>query len=468
MLTKRLATKSTKAYGPFWLDWIRTLFRAEEEPLMRSASKSLVALLSTIILMMALCLAGCGPTNGLPALTGEYVYVSNQADGTISEYSINTSTGLLTNDAIIVPIPPSSTSGPYPDGAYPAISGSGLQLMALHSSNEFLYVPDSTANNIVAAYTADGGYSGQLFAPSFAPASAGTSPFDVAFDHGNNYLYATNASGVDEFSIDLHSGQLTSIGSVAVSTPLGLAASQPSCDAGEIGLVAVATGAPNPGVTVLDEVLPEGTLTSSSLGALVPVGPANTKGTPELDLFNPKNSNQVFITDDADGVVQIVTYTETGAHMGGEPFCDVVPVTVRVSNSVSYVSAEGYPYGITADPAGNYLYTANPKSNSISIFPITSTGLSTPTVFTGSTIASSEESIFDCPISIAIEKTGQYAYVANNCNGTISELAIDSTTGALTSIGSINTENPANPGSNCQMLWIGRSRSGGLPWLTIG
>lgn len=62
-------------------------------------------------------------------------------------------------------------------------------------------------------------------------------------------------------------------------------------------------------------------------------------------------------------------------------------------------------------------------------------------------IGSSESpSTFDCPISIAIEKMGQYAYVANNCNGTISELSVDSTTGAVSSIGTINTENPAKPG----------------------
>ncbi len=60
---------------------------------MRSAKKAAVAILS--VTLTSIWLAGCGPTNGLPPLTGEFLYVSNAADGVVSEFTINTSTGQL-------------------------------------------------------------------------------------------------------------------------------------------------------------------------------------------------------------------------------------------------------------------------------------------------------------------------------------------------------------------------------------
>jgi len=51
------------------------------------------------------------------------------------------------------------------------------------------------------------------------------------------------------------------------------------------------------------------------------------------------------------------------------------------------------------------------------------------------------------PLGIAVEPTGQYAYVANIGNGTVGEFSIDSATGALTPIGQVDSETPANPQS---------------------
>jgi 6-phosphogluconolactonase (cycloisomerase 2 family) len=387
---------------------------------------------------LLLAVAGCGPTNGFPALTGEYVYVSNQADGTISEYSIDTSTGLLTNDAIVVQ--PSSTSGPYPGGAYPAVTGSGLQLMALHATNEFLYVPDSTTDDIATAYPADGTQSGELFPLGFPATSTGTSPFEVGLDPSGNYLYATDANEISEYSIDLHNGLLSSIGTVSTTPEIqrGLA----SANFGGFPIVAVVQGAPPPhGPTYypgiqLFGLYPNGTLFFFN-DLILPIPPdeiVTAGSTPELVVFNPKNNLQVFVTDDGLGVVWIFGFFPR-------------MVGYFIVNSQTSISAGGYPFGLTTDPAGNYLYTANPKSNSISIFPITSSGLSTPTVFTGPPPNSGVQSTLDCPISIAIEPMGEYAYVANNCNGTVSEFSVDSSTGALSPIGVINTENPANPSS---------------------
>jgi hypothetical protein len=45
---------------------------------------------------IAAIFAGCGPTNGFPPLSGEFAYVANAADGSISVFSIDATTGALT------------------------------------------------------------------------------------------------------------------------------------------------------------------------------------------------------------------------------------------------------------------------------------------------------------------------------------------------------------------------------------
>jgi hypothetical protein len=53
-----------------------------------------VVLLLAITTGLASGVTGCGPTNGFPPLTGEFLYVSSANAGNIYELSIDTSTGL--------------------------------------------------------------------------------------------------------------------------------------------------------------------------------------------------------------------------------------------------------------------------------------------------------------------------------------------------------------------------------------
>lgn len=124
---------------------------------MRRAKRSVVANLSAI-LFATLWSVGCGPTNGLPPLTGEFLYVSNDGDGLISEYSINTATGALTSVGTF------NSMVPFPED---------LWLMAVHPTNEFIYAADE--NDDVRGFDiGDGGFSGLIFARnSIAPAVNG-------------------------------------------------------------------------------------------------------------------------------------------------------------------------------------------------------------------------------------------------------------------------------------------------------
>ena len=64
---------------------------------MKYSSSSGIKLLAFLFALAAMIpTSGCGPTNGLPALTGEFLYVSNSQDAVVSEFSIDTATGRVT------------------------------------------------------------------------------------------------------------------------------------------------------------------------------------------------------------------------------------------------------------------------------------------------------------------------------------------------------------------------------------
>jgi DNA-binding beta-propeller fold protein YncE len=91
--------------------------------------------------------AGCGPTNNLPELSGEFAYVANAGDGTISVFSIDTTTGALTFIQSV--------------SVKPGFQVFGL---AMHWFNEFLYSTIDDANEVEEFDIGDGSFSGQIFA----------------------------------------------------------------------------------------------------------------------------------------------------------------------------------------------------------------------------------------------------------------------------------------------------------------
>jgi DNA-binding beta-propeller fold protein YncE len=92
--------------------------------------------------------------------------------------------------------------------------------------------------------------------------------------------------------------------------------------------------------------------------------------------------------------------------------------------------------------AGGFVYTANSTANTISAFSYDSTGNLTP-------LAGSPYSAGTKPEGIAIDPTGSYLYVTNNGDGTVSAFTI-AQTGGLTPLGAPvatgNLTSVPNPG----------------------
>jgi len=90
------------------------------------------------------------------------------------------------------------------------------------------------------------------------------------------------------------------------------------------------------------------------------------------------------------------------------------------------------PFSVTVDPTGKFAYVANNGSDDISAYTIASTGALTPINCSG-TCSGKNFPAGMGPVSVSVDPTGKFAYVANNGSDDISAYTIAST-GALTPI----------------------------------
>jgi 6-phosphogluconolactonase len=141
-------------------------------------------------------------------LNGGYVYVANNSDNTVSGYSINASTGALT------PV----TGSPFKAGIGPLSDAVAIEVnVDLNSAvdpidvRSFLYVANGSEND-VSGFSVDQS-SGGLTPISGSPFKAGTGPGSVAVDPAGHFLYVgnLNSENVSAFSVDDLTGILTPV-----------------------------------------------------------------------------------------------------------------------------------------------------------------------------------------------------------------------------------------------------------------
>lgn len=205
---------------------------------------------------------GQAPNSVVLHPSGNYLYVANSAEDTISLFSIAPSTGILTE------ISRTPTGGLTPifmaidkansflyvantvglgslsvfslasDGTLSSVSGSPFTLdvsafsLALSPSGKFIFLgselcsSQTACQGEIAAYSLSGGVPSLL---GFFPTSVNTIPTALAVDSTGTYLYATNGNGgnsISEFTITstgaLQQFPNSPIGESGVSSPVGL------------------------------------------------------------------------------------------------------------------------------------------------------------------------------------------------------------------------------------------------------
>ena len=148
----------------------------------------------------------CAPLSVAVDPSGMFLYVANEggpAPTFVSMYIINTTTGALT-----------------PIGGVG--SGGRAVSVAVNPRGKFAYVADSSngfpaASNIVSSYTINAGTGGLTFIGTIA---AGTDPSAVAVDPGGKFAYVANSGSndVSMYTINATTGALTLIGTIAAGT----------------------------------------------------------------------------------------------------------------------------------------------------------------------------------------------------------------------------------------------------------
>ncbi len=218
-------------------------------------------------------------------------------------------------------------------------------------------------------------------------------------------------------------------------------------------------------------------------GALTSIGPpvsTNDVGTDSVTIdpfgkFAYVANEGLYATDGSvsaysiDPTTGALTSTSGGISGNSPEFCCFTAVAVHPSDKFAYVAngdstprsvsmyainaangaltyfgtiaVEGFPTSVVVDPSGQFVYVAaetdsgTPGPGSVSMYAINATTgalTSLGTIATGTMIAESSSN------SIVVDPTGAFAYVTNSGSNNVSMYSINATTGVLTSGGLID------------------------------
>lgn len=155
--------------------------------------------LSQLGLLTNIITTGASPNAIRIDPTGQYLYVTNSADNTVSQFLINRSTGILSAMTT-----PTVGAGTLPDG------------LALDPSGQYCYVVNHTSNDVWQYTLGAGGGLVSMVTPSIA---AGSAPTGLAIDASGRFVYVTNSlsNNISQYAIGA-GGALSSLGTAAAGT----------------------------------------------------------------------------------------------------------------------------------------------------------------------------------------------------------------------------------------------------------
>ncbi len=326
----------------------------------------------------------------------------------------------------------------------------------------FAYVANGNSND-VSMYTINA-TTGALTAMAPGTIAAGRFPQAVAVDPSGRFAYVATLEfdAVSMYTINATTGALTSIGttvtaggsaqSVAVD-PSGRFAYVASADNdfGFSSLVSMFTI--NATTGVLTSI---GAIDAGITPASVAVDPSGRFAYAASNAFSAGETGNVFmytinattgaltsigtiaagilpasVAVDTSGRFAYVANAEHFGGIGGTGNVSMytIDVTTGALTSIGTIAAGSNPLSVAVDASGKFAYVANLNSNNVSMYTI---DVATGALTSIGTIAAGSN-----PSSVAVDPSGKFAYVANGGSNDVSMYTIDVTTGALTSIGTI-------------------------------
>jgi YVTN family beta-propeller protein len=347
---------------------------------------------------------------------GKFAYVASSgcaAQGYVSMYTINPTTGALASIAPPVPTNDESTASvtvdPSGKFAYVASAGDVWDI-------DFGSIVTFSINPTTGALTSTTG-------GIFGSGINGTPEYfnSMAFNPSGKFAYAADggacpqcgggfggSSSVSMYSIDGTTGALTSTGMIAAGAGPDSVAVDPA------GKFAYVTNSESNDVSMYS--------IDATTGAWASMGTIGAGAVPLSVVMDP-----------AGKFAYVANWTAYGAE--GSVSMYTINATTGALTSIGTIAAGTSPVSMAVDPAGKFAYVANFTGNqtvgSVSMYTIdATTGDLTPI----GTIATEQ-----APTSVAIHPSGKFVYVTNSGSNSVSMYSIDAATGALTLIGTIGT-----------------------------
>jgi 6-phosphogluconolactonase (cycloisomerase 2 family) len=316
-----------------------------------------------------------------------FAYVVSASPGTVSAFTVNTTTGALT-----------LITGSY------VSSGKWSSSIAVDPAVKFAYVSNASSNN-VSAYAINA-TTGMLTEISGSPFAAASYPLSIAVEPAGKFVYTANAysNNVSAYMINATTGALTEITGSPFSAeyyPVSITVDP----AGKFAYVANA-GSNNVSAYAIN----------ATTGALAQISgsPFSAGANPGSIAVDP-TGKFAYAADNFTGVVKAFRInSSTGAltEISGSPF-----------------AAGTKPSQIAIDPTGKFLYTTNHDSNNVSAYTINAT-TGALTQISGSPFAAG----YGYPTSIAMNPSGNFVYVGSANSNYVYAYTINAITGALTQI----------------------------------
>ena len=386
-----------------------------------SAVNSSVASIASLGLATGVALGTTSVTASLNGVTGsgnittqafapKYAYVINNGDNTISGYTIDAATGLLTP----VPGSPFASGVPEPFG------------ISLDPQGRFIYVVGG-ATGSVASFAVNAATGALTPAPGSPYVTGADIAEGVATDPQGKFVYVvTFTIGVTDGAVAVYSVD----GTTGALTPV---AGSPF-DSGGAGSQ---SAAPDPTgqflyITNSQSNTVSGFSVNTTTGALTPVtgSPFASQGTEPF--YESMDSNGGFLyvlNSNSQNIAALAVNSTTGA---------LTPVT-----GSPFALGVGTQASLNVDPGGSFLYTAGcadttcaGPDGAISVFPINAT-----TGALSAAVSPSSDSGGGGTVAVAGESSGKFVYAVNDCTsggacavGKISVLSVNGVTGVLTAV----------------------------------
>lgn len=360
-------------------------------------------------------------TRGTTAITysPRFAYVANYDSADVSAYSINAETGVLTQ---------------IPCGGGTGCNGSNFQTgtnpasVTVEPSGRYAYVANSfngAGGNSVSGYSINAS-TGKLTSLG-APVSAGSSPRSVIADPSGKFVYVANyvSDNVSVFSIDNATGALSPLdadaGTAGIQNAISAGNSPNSITIDPAGRFAYVASYFSTAVSAFSVNASTGALTA--LNYVDPAVSVIGGGSPFHITVDPLGKF-VYVANYASNDIAAYSINPSTGVLNALPDVDAG----SPGNQLTIPSGTN-PRAVTFDPSGKFAYAANWYSNDVSAYTLDdTTGMLTST---GTSVAIPRTA----PRAITVGSSGKYAYVTNASDGSVSTYTINAVTGALTSIG---------------------------------